>query len=534
MSAVATSAVQPGVLGFGNARDCKTWLKSIPLTNLSQAQMQVRDALRALNQHKGFDPIERLTCLELLRDKVAFFLEQQRSRVLGKAIPLATHEYANLQAAAELAAEMEAGYQRCWQEAQSAIAPLGAHAALILQRSIRYLGAQMALSVLIFRSVEGALWLRLHNYWNEAERHGLTDKRVKDSQGTVDGYSGVQQAYVEALLTRLANGYAMNARQADFAEGVLKRFSHKVTVTPLPAGAGPFCTVDLGLMAGAELHTRVDPSPDVRLLDIQEFSRSLRRRLKKLMEGEEPGKLDLPTDWSTQEALTQLTRLHRCWCECGSAMDNATVPEVTDVAVLFGLAEIDYFLRGDLFEQPGAKRELTREEMRDIQMFGRVTDSTTRGRAAVFQFASDNWKIVDQTDTLIRLMRPAQSARGVAMGKLLGLRVKGEKNWRLAVIRELLEEPVGYIIVTVEMLPGTPQNVAVRSADVKNRASPQWTQALLLPVNEALKLPEALVIPSNLAKKGGEIDTFYQGNARKRVLNAFVERGADFDCVIAT
>ncbi len=533
MSAVATNAVQPGVLSFHNARDCKEWLKSIPLTNLSQAQLQVREALRALNQHGKFDPIDRLTCLELLREKVAFFLEQQRSRVLGKAIPLAAHEYSNLQSAADLAAEMEAGYQRCWQEAQAADAALAPHAALILQRSMRYLGAQMALSTLIFRSLSGVLWLRLHNYWNEAERHGLTEKRVKDSQGTIDGYSGVQQAYVEVLLTQLANGYAMNARQIEFAEGVLKRFSHKVTVTPLAAGPGPYCSVDLGSMLGAELHPRIDPAADVRVIDIQEFSRSLRRRLKKLMEGEEPGKLDLPAEWSTQEALSQLTRLHRCWCECGSPMDDATVPEVADVAVLFGLAEIDYFLRGDLFEQPGAKRELTREEMRDIQMFGRVTDSTTRGRAAVFQFASDNWKIVDQTTTLMRLMRPAQSARGVAIGKLLGLRVRGEKNWRLAVIRELLEEPVGYIIVTVEVLPGTPQNVAVRSADVKNRASPQWTQGLLLPANEALKLPEALVLPANLAKKGGEIDTHYQGNARKRVLSAFVERGSDFDCVIA-
>ena len=88
MSLQAAPNTKPGSLFFTDARTCKDWLKSIPLTNVPQAQQKIVDALRYLNRSADFVALERLTCMELLRDKVAYLLSEQRTRYVGKTIPL--------------------------------------------------------------------------------------------------------------------------------------------------------------------------------------------------------------------------------------------------------------------------------------------------------------------------------------------------------------------------------------------------------------------------------------------------------------
>ena len=75
------SPPNPGSLFFGDARTCKAWLKSIPLTNIAQAQKTILDSLRIVNLSSEILPLERLTCMELMRDKVAerYALANERS-----------------------------------------------------------------------------------------------------------------------------------------------------------------------------------------------------------------------------------------------------------------------------------------------------------------------------------------------------------------------------------------------------------------------------------------------------------------------
>ena len=88
---VTQPPIRSGNLAFSDARTCKEWLNALPLTNIPQAQSLVLEALRALN---GFDVngLERLKCMELLRDKVAFLQGEQRSRYFGKSLPLSVND----------------------------------------------------------------------------------------------------------------------------------------------------------------------------------------------------------------------------------------------------------------------------------------------------------------------------------------------------------------------------------------------------------------------------------------------------------
>lgn len=529
------SQPNPGSLFFSDARTCKVWLKSIPLTNIAQAQKTILDSLRIVNLSSEISPLERLTCMELMRDKVAFLLSEQRSRYAGKTIPLSTADYAAWNVSRDLISEMETGYRRCWTDASGAKEELTAHSALIIQRIIRYIGLQMLIAGFIYRRFDNALWLRLHAQWHEAEERNLTDVQVKDSVGSLDGYSSVAQAYTAVLLGQLANIHELSPRQIDFVDAVLKRFGHKVSIEreSLAVGSGAVCAVNLQTDAGAAFHESVATDPPVRVLAVDDLSRSLRRRLKKLGAGEEPAALDLPADWSAADARDNLQRLHQLWCEGNPSRAVSNVPVEREAILSFGISETHFILSGDLFEQPGVRRELTRTEMNDIAMFGKVSEATIRAKYADFNYGTETWGIIDESRGAFRVMRPANSPRGIAIGKLVGIKVGKNGIFYLGVVRGIIEEIESQITVTIAMLPGKPEPISVRSGDMRSRTGTSYVQGFRLPPMEGLKIQESLIVPSGLAQKGRGIDIFHQGHGSPKQVNLvdFVERGVDFDRV---
>jgi hypothetical protein len=519
---------------FSDARSCKDWLKAMPISNLAQAQQNILDALRMLNRSSDIPPVERITCMELMRDKVSELLAEQRIRYSGKTIPMSHGDNAAWQISKSLVTEMESGYRRCWADASGEDAPLAAHAALVIQRIIRYIGLQMLIAAFIYRRFDTALWMRLHTEWSEAESRSLTDKKVKDSIGSIDGYSTVQQAYTAVLLGQEANTYELTPRQIDFVDGVLKRFGHKVTVSrdADPASTGPFCVVDLLSSTGCEFQPDMIPFEHIRVVGLDELSKSLRRRIRKLSEGESPANLDLPPEWTATDAHAQLVRLHRLWCEGVSSRTPSTIPEETTAHLTFGISETHFFMSGDLFEQPDVNRELSRQEMNDITMFGKVSESTIRARYAEFNYGTEKWGIVDESRGFLRLLRPVNSAHGIAVSQLIGIKMGNQDTFYLGVIRELVEDLDGVIYATLAMLPGKPEATSVRSSDNRNRVG-TYVQGFRLPPMPALKIPETLVVPAAFAQRGRGIDIYHQahGNAKEVKLLDFVERGLDFDRV---
>ncbi|MEI6737701.1 MAG: hypothetical protein WCL29_04400 [Pseudomonadota bacterium] len=533
--------LKPGSLFFFDARSCKEWLKTIPLTNVVQAQQKLLDALRMLNGNTNYTSLERLTSLELMRDKISFLLAEQRTRYVGKTLPLPNGDIVAWNISNALLVEMETGYRRCYLDAQEEGGALRPHAALIIQRIIRYIGLGMLMAGFIYRRFEANNWMRLHLQWIEAEARGLTNVRVKDSIGTNDGYSSVTHAYISVLLGQLTNIYELGPREVDFADAVLKRFAHKVSLVKPDdvAASAHHLAVDLLADAGANFHTMIGEGEHVRVLKVSELSRSLRSRARKCASGEEPGTMDLPADWNATDAFTQLSRLHKKWCEIPSNHIFANIPAEHNAIVTFGIAETHFFLSGVLFEQPDVKRELTRQEMGDISMFGRVSESTIRARHAEFNYGSETWVVIDESREQLRLIRPTNSSRGLAIGRLVGVRivnatdgVDGSKDYYLGVIHELIEETPNQFTVTLAMFPGKPEVTAVRSNDNKVRTS-TYTQGFRLPPMESVGIPETLVIPSNLVQRGRSIDIFHPGHhsAQQLSLIDFVERGGDFDRV---
>lgn len=519
---------------FTDAKGCKEWLATLPLTNIPQAQALLLEGLRSLNA-ASFDPLERLKCLELARERIAFLQGEQRSRYFGKTLPLSPTDAAAWNTGRLLLAEIEAGYRRC-QEAAASEA-MHAHRALVVQRLLRYIGAQMAFHASIYRRFEPELWLRLHALFADAERQGLLEEHVKDSLESDDRGSSIMEAYVHVVLLQAAYLSELTAPQMDFVEALLRAWARKVVVKPVsPADSAPMLplAVDLEKPIGARPLAPGDARPTHRVLHVEELSKSLRKRLHGFAKGESAAELHLPVQASGVDAQSQIQRLHKLWCEGAPPRPSARVPEERTAGVVWTLSDVHFFVSGGkVFEQPGGEnRELTSEEKQDIEVFGRVRERTHNRVANLPNVSAESWGIIDEMLGAWRLMRPSTASRGVAIGRVLAMRLGDASPFLIGYVSGLVQEVDGSIVITLRLFPGRPEPLAVRPGEPRNRAASQWVPALALPAIEKLRVPATLVLPSGLAARGRQVEV-WDGGVKTLIVGEVLERGTDFDRVAA-
>ena len=517
---------------FSDARGCKEWLNALPLTNIPQAQSLVLDLARSLNA-APFAPLERLKCMELLRDKVAFLQGEQRSRYFGKSLPLSPNDSAAWSTGAALLGAIEEGYRRCLDDAAG---DLAAHRALIVHRVVRYIGALMLFHAIVYRRFDPATWQRLHAQFLEAESSGVAAERVKDSlEGDAEGLSSVEEAYIQAVLLQAAYLPEMSGAQIDFAEALLKQWLRKVRLAA--AAAAPAVdtlplVVDLTSSIGARPLARAELKPHHRIFDVEELSKSLRRRIHALQSDEDPAKLGLPPQAAGLDLSSQLKRLHKLWCEGAPPRPPGKASELKAAGVVFTMPEIHFFASGGkVFEQPGKSRELTSQEKQDIEVFGRITERTQSRMHAEHNYTAESWTVVDEMPGSWRLQRPQTASKGVAIGRIVGMRLGDGGAFFAGVIRALAQETDGRIVATVALFPGKPEPIAVRAGDARNRSSAQWMQGLRLPALERLQIPVSLLVPGSIALRGRGIEVWQGGAAKESTVYEVLEHGADFDRV---
>jgi hypothetical protein len=414
---------------------------------------------------------------------------------------------------------------------------LARHGALMTQRVMRYLGAQMLFHAAVYRRFEPALWTRLHQLYAQAERLAITEERVKDSLEGEEGVSTVVEAYAHVVLMQAAYLSEMTAPQMDFAEALLRLWIRKVRVMREPPPhadalvAFPL-SVDLTRQIGARPLAVDDVRPGHRILDVEQLSKSIRRRIRGLQNDEEPVSLGLPAEASALDALHQLQRLHKLWCEGAPPRPPAKVPEETTAGLAFGVNEIHFFVTGGkVFEQPDKKRELTRAENNDLAMFGRVTERTQSLMMGDLNFAVEQWGVIDEMLGAWRLQRPPTASKGVAIGRLVAMRLGESAPLFLGEVSALVQETDGKIVITVRLFPGRPEAVAVRAADARHRQNAQWTQGFRLPALEKLNIPASLVVPGSMALRGRGVEVWSEAGPKEATVYEVLDHGSDFDRV---
>ena len=130
-----------------------------------------------------------------------------------------------------------------------------------------------------------------------------------------------------------------------------------------------------------------------------------------------------------------------------------------------------------------------------------------------------------------RLLRPATASKGVAIGRVLAMRLGDTAPFFLGMVQALVQETDGRVVITVHALPGPPRahrRARRRCAQPPGRAVGRRPSGCRRSSASASR--QSLVVPSGIASRGRGIEV-WAGGAKESTVYEILDRGADFDRV---
>jgi hypothetical protein len=518
-------------LQFDDRDSCKLWLENMPLANVVVAQRQLLPAVGEFNR-ASLKGAVRLATLEALREAVNFVQVEQARRFTNRALPMAQAEAAVFEHTIGLWDAMRQGYLRCFEACAAAEPGMRGQAALVCQRILAYLGLRMFHHYRAYRQVPASDWRALNDMYASAERLEVTDVAVKDYLNRDITDTSPRIAYMRVTLMGLVNPNELSQRQLTFVAYLLERWAGKVDVARSPIDEGaeiPPLWVDL---AGARCAERGKPTGgEPRYLDSRRLAKSLRNRIALLRKGESPSKLGLGKDCVQPSCEQLLVFLYRQWCRPRTPRAHER-KHISDVAQACNdMAAIHYHIAGQVFRQPGERRELSKKEHDQIATFGRVSTRDEDNYGVVAGFLLEHWQLEDQSVQGLEMVRRAGNpGKRFAHGQLVGVRPEDSKSFMLAQVRWLMQGEDGDLHAGLRLLAGVPAAIAVRPVGINISVREEYTQALTLSGGSTMGMPPTLVLPAGWFKPGRVIEAFIEKPARLR-LDAMIERGIDFERV---
>ena len=521
---LASSSLLP--LQFTDSNSCQRWIEQLTLTNVQLTQQVLTGQLASLGAAQ-LPPLERLKILETLREPVQFVQSESAKRYAGKPLPLEPNEAAMWNNVIALWQELSHNYQQClkaYREGDLAIAP---HAALITMRCLRLLGSILLDYYCIYRQPPGTLWRALHELYAFCESHGFARVRVQDSFSKRDPDSSCAESYAQVLLAHLANPFALSTRQMAFVARWLERWSTLVGLAtqPLPTGPIPSLAVDISSSGGVVFGAGLEPQPNLRYLDLEQVSKTLRQTINLLKQGQTPGQLGLGEDARQPGCENLLMLLYVQWCRAGTVRAEERSTQEEPAQVCFGLAAAHLHVSGGRdFRQPG---ELTSRERQDMDTYGYIT--RTEHEVAPSSEVLEQWQILNQSASgFMCILRETDGKGRINHNQLLAVRRTGGRHFHLGMVQWLRMEENGELFCGVRLFPGTPQAISVRPSNFTPASSGRYERALLLPEVPAPATPATLILPAGWFQSGRFVEVFSDRKQVAKLLN-LLEKGGDFD-----
>ena len=521
-----TTADPQQALQFTDSASCRTWIEQLPLTNVQQAQKILAAQLAALATAR-LPALERLKILETLREPVAFVQEELANRYAGKPLPLEAGESAVWASVLDLREEASRNYQQCLQAYRDGDLTIAPHAALITMRCLQCVHGQMIDHYRVYHEPSRALWRALHELYSFAEQHGFARIRVDDSFAQHDPDSSCAETYLQALLEHLANPYSLSVRQLAFVQRWLGKWATLVGLAsqPLPAGSIPALAVDLGGETAPTFASDLAPQPNLRYLDLEQLSKTLRQTITLLKQGQSPAELGLGENARQPGCENLVMLLFVQWCRAGTGRGEERQETQEPVSVCFGVHAAHFHVGGRReFRQPG---ELTAREKQDLDSYGYIL-RTQHEVAPKGESELETWQLFNRgVSGFMCMLRDSQGRARVGHNQLIAVRTRDSKHLQLGMVQWLRVTAEDELCCGVRLFQGAPQAVAVRPSNFNANTS-GYERALLLPEVLASATPATLILPPGWFQSGRFIEVASDRKQVAKMLN-LLEMGSDFD-----
>lgn len=522
------NAPQPA---FIDATACRQWLKTLPLTNIQALHGELQQQIELLS-HFALPALERLKILEQLRETVAFLANELAKKYRNKPLPFSPLEQAAWNNEQDLWTGFGRIYLQCLQAAFEDDAEAASFTALITQRAISCITAQMLGFDHAYRLVPGSLWRQLHLLYHHAEAQGVATKRIKDTLNHEDGSNSCEASYAKALLLGLADPQQLTSRQILQLDRWLDHWCTRVRISKdqPPTPSLPLVSVELAGESGAVIYTGQVMS-EKRFVDTERVALSLRKRIKFLKNGGKPTEVGLGEECIQPACETLLREIYKRWCEVPLARTSTRDIIGQSVQLCFAFPAIYYFL-GDAspFKQPGNKLEVAPEIMEDMRLYGHVSQRTKKLLLERETFTLENWVCLDQSTGGFRLSRCGSGER-ISQNQLLALRSDESSPFSLAVVRWLMvDNDAGDLSIGTRVLPGIPTPLAARQEALNPADMGLFVPAFQLSAVPEQQEPESLILPIGWFKPGRLVQ-IHSSQTKAVKITELLEKGANFERV---
>lgn len=516
---------------FCDSAACKDWLRQLPMTNIQGVQKLVAEQMEMLG-HYPLAALDRLKVLEVLRDTVFYLSAELGKRYRSKPVPFAQLEQSSWDNGQKLWCILETGYRQCLQAYLDNDAGVSGFGALITQRAIDCIVAQMLAFGHAYRSIPAALWRRLHSVYAFAEKRGFASKRIKDSLNRDDGTSSCESAYAKALLLDLADPQQLTSKQLLLIDRWLDKLAARTAITAEkpPTPTLTLIAVDIGGDRGASVFDARQTMAEQRFLDSERLALSLRKRIKFLHGGGNPTEVGLGEDCIQPSCEALLTQLYQHWCSVTSTRTSVRQSVEGTAELCFAFPAMYFFLNdGVPFKQPGDTLDVAPEIMQDMHMFGHVTERTRKLLLSRLGYSLENWNCLDQSTGGFRINRATEGER-IGQNQLVAMRPPGAEHFVLAAVRWLAIDGEGRLGIGVRTLPGTPTVVAARQMTLNPMDAGPFVPAFRLSETAQQQEPASLILPIGWFQPGRRLQ-IYSNQSEAVKLTGLIEKGANFDWV---
>jgi hypothetical protein len=258
-----------------------------------------------------------------------------------------------------------------------------------------------------------------------------------------------------------------------------------------------------------------------RWLETTELRKSLVARISLLEQGRAPADLQLGDD-VTQPAATQLLqRVLQRWRQERRAADAAC-------SLVAGFESAHFELSGrKVFHAPSRSDSALRREREEFETFGDHSQRT-KGASDKDELHVENWRLLDESISGLRVVRPLKDGVRIGAGLVVATRVGDAKHYVLGNVRWALREGDNSLVAGIQLFPGEPRPVAIRVIE-SGGGRTVWRQGFLLPAVEALREPATVLVPAGTFRIERSIEVMVEQKMQVMKLFRVIDRGIEFE-----
>lgn len=514
-------------------RRVENWLSGLQGQEPHQTAHQIHQALFAQNR-VALDEENRLQLLELFQPQVGETVHQLQQIYTSVPLPLSERQRTYFSHSFRLLQEIAYGYKIVASDiaAHGRAAIRQANLVLSMQRALFYIGKLLLNHYQCYEIYPKGSWREIHQLYKYAETNNLLTQPAAtptdpETAGQ-DGMMSIHDAYQQIMLTGAVHPYGflsgeclriykMAARWHSLAH-ISKRLDHDE-----PAGRFLLSLISDHPPIPLAKATKHNNEENLRVLSVMDLVKEIHRGLQQLeADGHADSEFLIDTDL---QQVHFLKRLGRALGAVKIRRRSTRTRIENDIDISIGINAIHYYASGEQqFKPPGMERGDAAANMEfqtpppkiSDEEFIDLNDPSLPARARehpddVASRIADNaptsvWQqngiynlyravAKDESAGGLRLMILLPSELRLRVGDLVGMRYPNPDRWCVSAVRWMRNPQPEFMEVGLQLLAPELFPAAVRRHGGGGEQN-QYFQALLLPGNIALQIPESILMPS--------------------------------------